>query len=377
MRYLLCLLLALGSFSAQAISSIQEQLQLTHPDFSEPLIFNVSLPAGYHSSPEREYVLMFDFHPHANSYLTGMHDWLSHNGQWPWLQTIIVTPQAGNRVGMLFDASGRTTPLLDFFEQTLIPQLDKRHRTNGFRIFSGFRVNGTIVLSALINKPNLFNAHIAISPELQNDYAGILSTSAKKLRKLDDKPRFLLFSHGDNVKEAHQQASYSQLQSILTKHSPSQLDWHSQSYPEHYFMSLPLLSVITGIEKLFDDIHHGLPANSTISQQGVAAIIAHYDYLSSQKYGFSVSPKNSIKQLGNALLVSEPSEGIKVFQQLQQHYPDDAYSYHDLAQAYASTGNYAMAAAQQRLAVERAANMAGWHQKRISKALDEYLKKLE
>jgi predicted alpha/beta superfamily hydrolase len=105
---------------------------------------------------------------------------------------------------MLFDTRGKITPLLNFFEQQLFTAVDNKYRTNGFRIISGFRVNATLVLSALINKPNMANAYIATSPELNDDYAAILSTAKAKLKKLDDKLRFLLFSHGTNIKEEHQ-----------------------------------------------------------------------------------------------------------------------------------------------------------------------------
>lgn len=67
---------------------------------------------------------MFDLHSYSDTYLSGMHDWMSHNGEWPWLQTIIVTPASGNRAAMLSDITGKTTPLLDFFDKQLIPTID-------------------------------------------------------------------------------------------------------------------------------------------------------------------------------------------------------------------------------------------------------------
>ncbi len=294
----LIILLLLLTCSIAEATSTQKQLKITHPKFSEPLVFNITLPSGYTKNTAKSYLMMFDFHPNANTYLSGMHDWLSHNGDWPWLQTIIVTPAPGNRVGMLFDETGKTTPLLDFFETQLFTEIDKNYRTNGFRIMSGFRLNGTIVLSMLLRKPDVVNAYIAVSPELKNDYTKIISSAEKALSKLNDKPRFLLFSHGSTIKEDHQIESYKQLNTMLEKYAPDKLDWQYQHFSDNYFMSLPLLSTIKAIENLFNDIHRGLAPQSTISKQGVQAIIQHYDYLSKQKYGFEVSPKNSIDQLG-------------------------------------------------------------------------------
>jgi len=368
------LILLLTSFITK-VGSKQQQIEIVHPEFSQPLVFNITLPSGYAKNSDKSYVLMFDFHPQSNTYLSGMHDWMSHNGEWPWLQTIIVTPASGNRVGMLFDITGNTTPLLDFFDKQLLPAIDQKYRTNGFKIMSGFRMNGTIVLSALINKPDMFNAYIAISPELKDDSAGILSSASKKLAKLHDKPRFLLFSHGTNIKEAHQMQAYEQLHLILQNHSTKKLDWHYKHFEDSYFMSLPLLSVITGIEKLFNDIHDGLLPESEVSKKGVNAIIKHYQYLSEHKYGFEISPKNSINSLGFHLLKTSKQAGMKVFKDMINLYPEDAYSHHYLASAYEKQGDFENAIKHQRDAVKLADNMLTWHKKRHNKYLVDYLSK--
>ena len=369
----LCLLVS--SQISQANSAL-EVLEISHAKFSEPLKFNITLPAGYANNPDKSYIMMFDFHHNANSYLDGMHEWMSHNGEWPWLQTIIVTPVPGNRVGMLFDISGKTTPLLDFFEQQLFTAVDKQYRTNGFRIMSGFRNNATLVLSALINKPNMANAYIATSPELKNDSAAILSSAAAKLEKLSDKPRFLLFSHGTTIKEQHQVAEYAELKKLLAAAAPKQLDWHYKHFSDHYFMSLPPLAIITGIEKVFNDIHQGLAPESAIAQQGVQAIIAHYDTLSKQKYGFEVSAKSSIDRLGFYLLESSEKAALAVFEARLKRYPQDAYSHHNLAKVYASVANYPLAVKHQQAAVNIADTMLTWHKKRHAKFLAQYQQQL-
>ena len=108
----LLLLMVVAMFSANlAAQGTLEQVTFTHPDIDSPIVFNVALPANYANNTDKHYPLMLDFHYYAHTYLQGMHDWLSHNGEWPWPQTIIVTPQAGNRVGMLlvcFHLAGAT-----------------------------------------------------------------------------------------------------------------------------------------------------------------------------------------------------------------------------------------------------------------------------
>lgn len=140
-------------------------------------------------------------------------------------------------------------------------------------------------------------------------------------------------------------------------------------------MSLPLLSVILGIEKIFDDIHTGLSPQSTVSQRGVESIVKHYKYLSKHKYGFEVSPKNSINSLGFYLLNSSQNDGINVLKEMIKRYPDDAYSYHNLARAYAQIGKLDQAIKYQKEAVNLADKMQTWHKKKQRKFLDEYINK--
>lgn len=361
----------LVSLHAQAASQTSETLLLTHPDLDQKLPFNVTLPDGYASNPDKRYFLLFDFHPRANRYLEGLHYWLSHNGEWPWLHTIIVTPKPGNPVAKLFDPTGDTTPLIDFFADQLLPALSAKYRLNGYNIFSGFRQNGTLVMSALLNRPDAFSAYIAVDPELKNDYVQILSKAQKRLKHIEQ-TRFLFLGLGENIKVDHQQTELSKLAEIVRKDAPENLDYRIRDLSEHYHMSLPVLSVIYAIEALFDDLHNGLAPDSDIASQGVDAIKSHYQYLSKEKYGFEVSPQRSIKALAKHLLSHDPQRAISILQKNAQDYADDAYAHHALANALASTGNYQAAVQHQSTAAELSQDMLTWHTKRMHRYLEEY-----
>lgn len=364
-------LLVLISGPVLALSS-KAVLEIKDDRFEQELRFNVSLPRSYQHEPEKHYVLMFDFHPVSHTYLAGLHDWMSHNGEWPWLETIIVSPEMGNPVGKLFDSSGKQTPLLDFFEEQLIPAIDEQYRTNGFRIISGFRYNGSVVLSSLLNKPQLFDAHIAISPELKDNVAGLLTGYKNKLAQLPAKPRFLFLAHAESVKEDHQLDEYQQLAQTIVQKQPAHLDYHYRTYQQHYHMSLPPLATIEAIELIFNDIHRGLPADSPISNQGVNAIVQHYLWLSKEKYGFPVSAKRSIRNLAEHQLPLNPEQAIATYKKLIELNPEDAYSYHYLADAYAQTNQPEKAIKLQKQAVALATGLATWHQKRMKRFLTQY-----
>ena len=357
-------------------SETVETITLPHASFEQDLAFSVHLPDGYMDNPDKRYVLYFDFDSKAQRYLGGIHHWLSFNGEWPWLQSIIVTPAPGNMIGTLFDESGNTTPIIDFIGDNLIPELEKRYRLNAFRIFSGFRVNGTLVLSALLHRPQIFDAYIAVNPEVKDNLAGVSQHVKNHLPKLDGNPRFLYLSTGENIKVDHQFAELRQLISDVEQYAPASLTLHSQTFSDTNAMALPLLSVIRAIELMFDDIHSGLSPTSEISQQGVSAIKAHYQFISEKKYGFPVSPQDSIIALANYDLKNNPQKGLAILKQNTRDYPQDAYAHHALAQAYMQLGQYQDAVNAQTTAAQLAETMLTWHSKRMKRFLAEYQQKL-
>src|SRR5882762_3087948 len=68
-----------------------------------------------------------------------------------------------------FPTSGGADRFLDFIQTELIPEIEKRYRTAPYRIFAGHSFGGLLAIHALITRPDLFNAYIAVSPSLQWD----------------------------------------------------------------------------------------------------------------------------------------------------------------------------------------------------------------
>nr|NIM12586.1 hypothetical protein [Candidatus Aminicenantes bacterium]NIM79290.1 hypothetical protein [Candidatus Aminicenantes bacterium]NIN18576.1 hypothetical protein [Candidatus Aminicenantes bacterium]NIN85231.1 hypothetical protein [Candidatus Aminicenantes bacterium]NIO81458.1 hypothetical protein [Candidatus Aminicenantes bacterium] len=65
-----------------------------------------------------------------------------------------------------FPTSGGAAKFLKFFENELIPFIDYRYRTHPYRIISGWSLGGLFTIHAFLNKPDLFDAYIAISPSM-------------------------------------------------------------------------------------------------------------------------------------------------------------------------------------------------------------------
>lgn len=357
-----------------------EQITVESSQLANGMTFNVTLPPSYKNNSDKRYIVMLDFHPRSQPYLSGMHDWLSHNGEWPWLETLIVTPAENSKEFVkVFESMNNETagkPLLDFLQHDLMATVDKKFRTNGFRIINGFRGNGTLSLFTLFNRPDLFNAYIIASPNLADDYAKLMSGAAKSLAKLNDKPRFLFLSTGNHRFEQADIPSFTELEQILKANAPKQLDWQVHKQDERYFMSQPVVAALTGIEALFYDYHNPIKPDSDIAKQGPQAIVDHYKYLSEQKYGFEVSAERSLTSLGNSLLPTDSKKALKVLNMLVEQYPESAWAIHALAKGYMETGNMKKAIKLQTQAVEKAKTLGDWHVNKHKQHLETFKTKL-
>jgi len=336
-----------------------EQLLVPSKLLKVPAEFIVTLPPSYNKSSDKEYVVLLDFHPRSQAYLSGMHDWMSHNGDWPWLETIIVTAPDGHAgLGKLKEQAieKQGSELLDFMEQALLPAVDNKYRTNGFRILNGFTGNAGLSLYTLLNRPGLFNAYFAASPVLSKDFAYVIKDAPKKLAGMKGKPRFLLMSTSDSGFEKRQLASFAEMESIIKANATEVLDYRIKRFDGTYYMTQPILATAYGIELLFDDIHQVLKPDSEISSQGAQAILNHYRYLSEEKYGFEVPATDSLVALAEYEMAKDSVQGadkaLAIYQLAVKSYPNSHTAQDALAGAYAEAGEFALAIKHEQLALD-------------------------
>lgn len=373
-----CLTITLSlQTSAQNNVQATEELSLTIEEYAQPMAFNVTLPSGYKEDTDKQYFVLFDLHPRSHKFITGMHDWLSHNGEWPWLETIVVTPKdyhkefAESFERLAADSTDRQ--MLDIIGNQLLPTLDKRYRTNGFRIYTGFMSNAAVGLHILLNSPDMFNAYLLSSPTLNDNFFDIEASAKRRLEPGFQRSTFLHLSIGKHGYEKAHIKGVNHIAKLLEDIQPTNLDWHVENAQPNYYMSRPVITLLNGIERLFDDIHHDLAADSTISQQGAQAIIQYYEQLSNNKYGFPISAEGSLKNLADSEYEERPESGLSLYETITKRYPDSAYAFSSLAAAHFAMGSRESAVNYQRIAVEKSLIMVEWHQRHHQKLLEQYL----
>ena len=140
----------------------------------------MSLPESYsdETSSYKRYpvLIVLDGNAHFRS-ITGMVNYMSsgYNGNRRIPEMIIVAAQNVNRrrdftpdkiMTIRENDSGGGERFLSFLENELIPELDKKYRTEHYRILFGHSLGGLLATHTYMKAHTLFNAFIAVDPSL-------------------------------------------------------------------------------------------------------------------------------------------------------------------------------------------------------------------
>ena len=194
-------------------------VELTSEILKENRDIFIYTPTGYEES-DRKYPTLYITDGAENFFIaTAIVNFLSRNRQIP--QMIVVGIPNVNRNRDLSPSviNGTSNPgggdvFLDFFEDELIPYLDKTYRTNNYRVFFGHSLGGVFANYTLLTKPDLFNAFIAASPYLMYDNEYVIKEAESKLDNLSNYDMQLFITLGN---EPAYHESLNKFTSLLTE----------------------------------------------------------------------------------------------------------------------------------------------------------------
>ena len=83
--------------------------------------------------------------------------------------THVTTTVGGGNTALQFPTSGGADKFLKFIETELIPEIEKRYRTQPYRILAGHSLGGLFAIHAMLSRPDVFQSYIAVSPALHWD----------------------------------------------------------------------------------------------------------------------------------------------------------------------------------------------------------------
>jgi uncharacterized protein len=230
-----------------------------------------------------------------------------------------------------YPTSGGAAKFITFFETELIPEIERRYRTEKYRILAGHSFGAMFTLETLFTKPRLFNAYIAISPTMWWDDQYPLRRAAQFLEANPELNATLILGIGNE--QPFMLDTFNELKALFAKKSPKGFTVHSYFFEEDDHVSVPLHAYYVALRKLFLPWHFQiLPADDTKTLWPRAT--AHAAELS-KRYGFTI-PVQELRAngIGRRLLdAGLLEEALEVFRANVKAFPDSEVAKKSLREA--------------------------------------------
>ncbi|WP_448564659.1 alpha/beta hydrolase-fold protein [Thalassotalea ganghwensis] len=340
--------------------TIGQSIKIESKILNETRTIQVHLPRNYESDNKKYPVLYLTDGPYNFKHTVGSVDFLAENGRTPHMIVVGIgntdrardlTPSvlSSKKDKEVFKTAGGADNFLKFFEQELIPYIERNYRTQPYRIFSGHSFGGLFAIHAFLTKPELFNAYIAVSPSLWWDDQRLISLAKDKFSTTDFNGRTLFVTMADEGENMI--TPYENFLNAAKQSQVKGLTLINKEFDDEDHGSTGLRSQYFGLKHIWNDWH--LPFETM--KEGLATVISHYQHIS-KRFGFEVPVTEAlINNVGYYALSEKDYEGaIEAFTYNVKHFPESANVYDSLADAYEAKGELNLALENYTKAVELA-----------------------
>lgn len=315
----------------------------------------VALPAGYEVGSVSYPVLYLLDGVQNLSHVVGSVDVLTRTGAMP--PVIIVGVKSENRMRDFTPSSVEGAPysgggqkFLDFLRTELIPYIDAQYRTHSYRLLEGHSLAGLFVASTFMERPQLFDAYIVMSPALwwNNEEMKGRANSFFAANAELDKAIYFGIGASDGLGMRNELGRFVE---ALKQHQPHNLRWDYREIEQEGHMSAPLLINYYGLKFVFADMQLPEQLLQHFDEQEFAA----HERVMMETYGEAAkqSEENYVN-LGLKLMREENYEGaIAVFKRNSEAYPIYPPNFAWLADAYEKKADFSLALETYSLALEK------------------------
>jgi len=244
----------------------------------------IGLPLSYDKNPTKKYPLLI--------LLDGEHLFdpfygaLNYGSYWDDLpETIIVAINQNKNNERIDDSSfDNSTGLpsktaaqfFEFIGGELLPYIDKKYRTAGFRVIAGHDTTAGFLNFFLYKDSPIFTAYISLSPELAPEMENRITDRLSKMKQ----PVFYYQSSADGDIRQLREPIESLDKNIKSIHNPM-IDYKYDKFNNASHYSLVLYSIPSALYQIFDS--YKPISSSEFSEKIVVLQSGYVDYLT-QKY---------------------------------------------------------------------------------------------
>ncbi|HEV7797103.1 MAG TPA: alpha/beta hydrolase-fold protein [Pyrinomonadaceae bacterium] len=344
--------LVMVSTSASAQVAAVSKLTIKSNVLGEDRVILVRTPPGYEAN-KRAYPVFYMTDGDAHiAHTSSTVEFLARNGRMSEMivvgipntdRTRDLTPnKATGENGAQFPTGGGADNFLKFIETELIPEIEKSYRVQPYRVLAGHSLGGLFTIHALISRPELFNAYVAVSPSLQWSDEATLKRAEEFLKTRKELHATLFTSLGDERGDIGK--DFELFKALLAKSQIKGFEWEAEQMKDEDHGSVVLRSHYLGLRKVYEGWQMPRDPETGAVAGGLKAADEHYKWLS-QKFGYSIpTPEALVNQIGYEYLGGKnPEEAIATFKSNVERYPDSANVYDSLAEAYEKGGRIDLA----------------------------------
>ena len=311
----------------------------------------IRTPYGYESGEEHYPVLyLLDGDAHFQ-HTAGTADYLAYSGRTPELIIVAIrntdrnrdlTPPSAQQSDIEdYPTHGGADNFLRFISDELMPWVNGQYRTRPHSTLVGHSFGGLFALHALVTRPDVFDAYVAISPGLQWDDQRLVTQAARMFENTPELTADLYMTVGNEGRALLGGAR--KLAGVLDEHAPRGLRWAFRLMEEESHVSVALRSTWQGLEAVFDgwNLHDVL---TTFDRGGLAAIDDHYTR-GGARFGYDrATPASAVLTLVFQLIQADRlEEAASVLLRDTETHPPSSIALAELADAYADRNDRASA----------------------------------
>lgn len=272
--------------------------------------------------------------------------------------------------GMSFPTSGGADAFLTFVEDELVVEVDRRYRTHPYRVLCGWSLGGLLSVHALIDRPELFGGHIAISPSLWWDEELLVTRGIALAQSGGARERDLVLTIGTAEEGS---LCYNSVHRLLDSWNEAPIAGLSLSFLEidgEDHNHSPYKAIFDGLRSLFADWFYP----EAVFAAGLDSLDAHYASLSRRRGYIVGMPDHLYDPLARTMLAeNRPDDAIAVMKRLCDLDPDSPISCYRLGEICRQANDTVQArdAYRRAVALERAISdpdtvFINWVQARLS-----------
>ena len=255
---------------------------------------------------------------------------------------------------MLTNAGGGEN-LISFIESELIPYIDSKYPTEPYKTFIGHSLGGLMVMHTFLNKPELFNAYVAIDPSMSWHKQKLLKEIKKVKVGEKYKGKTLFMGFANTLPSGMDITKVKNDQSPMTAHVRSiielneylnenegPLNYLGKYYTNDDHVSVPFISGYDALRFIFKPHRLKIGPDDFMNPDSDVAnkIKNHYNQLSNF-FGYEKKPAEEfLNQMGYQLMsmnLFDKSE--ELFKLNISFYPDKFNVYDSLGDLYVAKGN--------------------------------------